>query len=371
MKHRNMSIWMAVAAGLCGCGEATVDSAAPTSESVRVEYRELWDVGTIVDEDPLLVTSMATLDIARAGNLFISDPTAGSVVVVDPMDGSLVRRIGRPGEGPGELATPGALEVREDGQLWVVNSHSYRFTVFDTAGAFIRRVPRADRATPSQGAQLHWADNFFWDIGYEGGEMVIRRVDSLGVVLESGPPLPPSDRPDFSGFLVGPITNEFREITRRYADIPTFTFLPDGTLWYGSVQSYSLRRFAPDGRVLDSISVPEGEMELSEAEKQEIRSALIGQGASWDDVRPARRQIAKVVPHPRGWFLFQRYDEFGAVGRTVDVVNPGEGVIGRIELSYPIHWRSRPTMRGDTLFYVGFGDLDVPHVVKAVVGPPS
>lgn len=360
---------MIVVGLLCsGCDrDETLALRAEGVVDAAVSYMQVWDVEATREGEPLLTTPVGVSDIASSGNLFIVDTSGGSVVVLDPRDGSLVRRMGRPGRGPGELASPGAIEVRDDGEVWVVNSHSFRTSVFDTSGVFRRRVPRIDRATPSQGAQLHWDGTGFWDIGYEADGMVVRRLNSDGEALSAGPPLPDNYRSPQVQALGPLMTDVFRQVQRRYLDLPTFSLLPDGSLWYGLTSSFSVERISADGDVIDAVRVPEAEFEFSAAERREVEDGLAAQGLRWDEASPVRRQIAKVIPHPGGLLMFQRYDEFGEVSRRVDVVKPKEGLIGSFELDYPIHWRSRPVMRADTLFYVGVGEYDVPHVVKAIV----
>jgi hypothetical protein len=71
------------------------------------------------------------------GTAYIPDPGAHAILVFD-RDLRLVRRIGREGEGPGELKWPCAVRMAPDGSLVVQDPDNHRVSCFSTAGAFLR-----------------------------------------------------------------------------------------------------------------------------------------------------------------------------------------------------------------------------------------
>ncbi len=71
------------------------------------------------------------------GQAFIPDPGAHAILVFD-RDLRLVRRIGREGEGPGELKWPCAVRMTPEGTLAVQDPDNHRVSYFSTAGAFLR-----------------------------------------------------------------------------------------------------------------------------------------------------------------------------------------------------------------------------------------
>lgn len=75
----------------------------------------------------------------EAGRLYALDRSAGHVVVID-QSGSLVRIVGRLGEGPGEFNRPDALVVWPDGRLVVADIGQNAYQVFTPAGEFQRLV---------------------------------------------------------------------------------------------------------------------------------------------------------------------------------------------------------------------------------------
>ena len=77
------------------------------------------------------------------GKLYVLDYGASRVVVIDPQ-GSLVRTVGREGEGPGEFGLAIQLAVWPDGRFAVSEVPRRAIHVFGPSGQFIRTLQRAD-----------------------------------------------------------------------------------------------------------------------------------------------------------------------------------------------------------------------------------
>ena len=81
---------------------------------------EVYRVGAAVTgQDWQQFGEIAEVAFDAAGNLYVFDRQAQRIFVVGP-DGHLIRELGRPGEGPGEFSTSGAMAVFADGRLVVV-----------------------------------------------------------------------------------------------------------------------------------------------------------------------------------------------------------------------------------------------------------
>lgn len=85
---------------------------------------------------PLSVVSRGRL--GPGGTLFIVDLEADGVIVIR-RDGSGAELLGRAGEGPGEFSNPAEVGFRGD-SLWVVDSGSYRISLFDSERRVVRTV---------------------------------------------------------------------------------------------------------------------------------------------------------------------------------------------------------------------------------------
>jgi len=85
-----------------------------------------------------------------AGRLYVLHEDLGRIDVFDTV-GTLLRRFGRRGSGPGELRIPGRLSVREDGTVWVIDYAKAALVVFDSTGAALPQVPFTATGNPFGG----------------------------------------------------------------------------------------------------------------------------------------------------------------------------------------------------------------------------
>ncbi len=106
-------------------------------------------------DDTVLVHTINTLLPGPDGLLYVVMRQQGNISVLNP-DGTLVRRIGRRGGGPGEFEGLNGYGWRND-SLWVLDATLGRLSWFDRAGEFLGSVPREPRrAWPtSTGGYLH------------------------------------------------------------------------------------------------------------------------------------------------------------------------------------------------------------------------
>ena len=145
----------AVALGLAvfaGCSR----DASPSSGDVA-----LGAVDTLVPAGSTELVHPA--EIAMAGGiLYVVDLGASAIIALDT-SGVVLRRIGRPGSGPGEFQGPRDLFVDRD-SLRLVDQGNGRIQVFATNGSFMRALPAPDAL---------------------GGDVSFR-VDGTGLVARNG-----------------------------------------------------------------------------------------------------------------------------------------------------------------------------------------
>lgn len=129
------------------CGDGGGDPGAGASDALSgpdrpLEWptREVFRIGGV--DAPAWAAFGDPVDVAfdAAGQLYVLDATAGQVVVVDTA-GSLVRTVGREGEGPDEFRFPGRMAVRPDGSLFVYDAGHGALLHFATDGTFVEQVP--------------------------------------------------------------------------------------------------------------------------------------------------------------------------------------------------------------------------------------
>lgn len=117
---------------------------------------EVFAVGGFEAPDWATFGSVTGMGFDSRGFLYVLDDQASTITQISP-EGDFVRTIGRPGEGPGELARPLALLVLADDRIAVVDIGHRGFVIFDAEGNWVENVP-VDMSTeglPVQGLTAH------------------------------------------------------------------------------------------------------------------------------------------------------------------------------------------------------------------------
>lgn len=78
------------------------------------------------------------LDVA-AGRLYAADYWNDRILVYDTAGGGIVRSVGEPGNGPGQLDSPGGVAVGPDGRLFVADFRNQRVQELEPDGTFVRQ----------------------------------------------------------------------------------------------------------------------------------------------------------------------------------------------------------------------------------------
>ena len=88
-----------------------------------------------------------TTDIAFGpnGRLFITDGYGNARVLEYTSDGKRVKQWGRRGTGPGEFHLPHAIQIDEEGTVYVADRENGRIQKFDLDGRFLSEIPNLGR----------------------------------------------------------------------------------------------------------------------------------------------------------------------------------------------------------------------------------
>ncbi|HEX7050569.1 MAG TPA: 6-bladed beta-propeller [Longimicrobiales bacterium] len=143
----------AAAVAVTGCGERVAAGAAtaeetgepavamPASRSIAFDSLFVLERRIQLEEpDSALITEIVGLDVDARGRLLVPDPTSGQVRVYAP-DGRLIRALGRPGKGPGELTQPMGAAFDAVGGVYVSEVGNPRITRFDASFALDTTFP--------------------------------------------------------------------------------------------------------------------------------------------------------------------------------------------------------------------------------------
>jgi hypothetical protein len=121
-----------------------IDNAYPVCRECKVELREVALLGS--PGDPASVSEEASGSLCAVGRLStgeyaVSGIVGGGEIFVYGPEGRVIRTIGSPGEGPGELSDWVRLVVGQEDTLYVLDGPQARLSVFTSAGAFVRSFP--------------------------------------------------------------------------------------------------------------------------------------------------------------------------------------------------------------------------------------
>jgi len=91
-------------------------------------------IGEMEGDLEYLMGDVQSIAVAADGTIYVLDAQGPELRAYGP-DGRFLRRLGRPGEGPGELKTPGAIAILSDQRLVVRDPGNGRIQVYGPDGA--------------------------------------------------------------------------------------------------------------------------------------------------------------------------------------------------------------------------------------------
>ncbi|MDE2795312.1 MAG: 6-bladed beta-propeller [Gemmatimonadota bacterium] len=111
------------------------------AEDRRLEatFEELYRIGSLSGQDWEQFGDVSTVAFDGAGRLYVLDGQVERIFLVDG-GGTLVRQVGREGDGPGEFRDITGMVAMEDGRLVVRDLTHRAYHVFDPNGDFERMV---------------------------------------------------------------------------------------------------------------------------------------------------------------------------------------------------------------------------------------
>ena len=125
-----------------------IDSTADTVSASTAGDVPAAAVRTLVQEmaiapgldDTTLFTDVRELRVDGQGRMWVYDPGPKQILLFSPT-GTLLKRIGRSGAGPGEFASDGGMAVLGDSGLAIWDSQNARITFIDSSGTYTHSWP--------------------------------------------------------------------------------------------------------------------------------------------------------------------------------------------------------------------------------------
>jgi 6-bladed beta-propeller len=141
MGRQVLPVWPIPVLLVAGCGHAGGPATPP-------EY-VLGPPAILVPEESGTLASPTGIALDSAGTLYVLDRMDKRIVRVAP-DGSITGRIGRSGQGPGELTDPLAFGVDAGDSVRVFDFGTGAIQVFSTGGTYVRQYRADIRGIPSR-----------------------------------------------------------------------------------------------------------------------------------------------------------------------------------------------------------------------------
>lgn len=322
---------------------------------------ELFRIGSIDAQGAERFGDFIALEADSTGTLFVADNQSSEIRVFGG-DGEHLRTFGRRGSGPGEFLDLIGLTRDPAGRLWAADFGNRRLVALDSLGGETEsRTLMGFRSEP------------WWG-----------RIDDQGtvhnVILLFLPPTPRlafvrDDSPEDTLYLppysvtqreVVTADGQQRLINVPHGDRPRWTLDGDGHLWFGTTDRYEIHRLAYDGDTMSTITGPARRVELTEEERARAIAgirATVGESAavdpSWVPAVRAAFESVSADDRRRVWVGSPR-----AGGRNGFEIFENDGrLIARANLPAEILPSSAPLIRGNRMYVIVRGELDVSYVV--------
>lgn len=272
-----------------------------------------------------------------AGNLFVLDRQASTVRVL-ASDGSLLRSVGAPGQGPGELGQTMGMTVLADGTVAVFDISRFGMVVYGPDGAWIRDVRVDPQAvgllTPpfvplpdhSFAAQVGGRLSTSASVQAEPGRPVVRialdvdAADPSTILTGWEPPEPESDgrTTSLSTSGGGSVALQMQRL-RGFTPALHMAALREGRLLTVDSTTYRIGVYAPDGTLQQTLSRPIAPVAVDPTIEEQERD----------------RRLRELESSPNSGTL--RIVSFGGGGGTMQAPDMSELMKKRIEdmIFYP------------------------------------
>lgn len=353
---------------------AAILIAAPGSASAQATVSEVLRIGG--DDGPYLFADIRGVAPGANGSVLVLEFRSQEIRLFDSQ-GKFVKLVARRGKGPGEISNANGLVAAPNGEIWVNDPASARFSVFSPEGSFLRQ-----HTLPINGFGYIWngmidTAGIVYDpvfVPSESGRK-FRRFRASGRVIDTIPartcePRAVGDAPSFRARG----KSHSGGMTIPFLPTPVLTWDRRGYSWCSSRDRYEVLQIrAVQGDTVRRVTLEAGTIPVSKPERDSaiarVRAFFKEMGAPEPDygripnVKPA---IETIDVDDRGR-LWVRRSTSDSRRTTFDVWEERATRPNTVIAPWRLSPYFPPVFRGDTLLTVALDEDDVPSVVRGVV----
>ena len=216
----------------------------PKGQPATLNLREEVTFGLGDNPDEAFSEVSASV-VDDAGTVYALDVKDRKIKVFDKT-GKFLRLIGKPGQGPGELGMPAAIQLTGDNNLVISDATNQKLSFFKLSGEHIKDVSTAGRlgfVSLSIDAQ----GNFL------GQELAIApgNAKMFYEIKKFAPDLKPLFTLDKIEFAI-PLPGSGKKLNALEM-ISVYQFDPAGNIYYGRSAAYEIKLYSPEGKHLRTI----------------------------------------------------------------------------------------------------------------------
>lgn len=220
---------------------------------------------TSPDDEDLSFQNLNYLVVDDAENIYVSDSKAGHILVFNK-NGEFVRKIGKRGEGPGELTFPLEIQILGQKELLVNDTGQAKVHFFTLDGEFIRQM--TTRQFP--GFRLPKADS----VGNVVVGYIIPGEPIKSILKKIDPELNPICEVVSSSFTTQPPIIDYFEMRWRTKYVWNVT-RNDEIVW-GNFNTYEIYVCDPCGKCIKRIVKEDDGISITKEEEKELIQEYFG-----------------------------------------------------------------------------------------------
>jgi hypothetical protein len=260
----------------------------------------LTAIDTLVTTTSEIIGGVYDLAVSPHGDVRVADYGFKHVVVVSP-DGTIKRRIGKPGPGPGEFSLPYVVSAGAD-SVRVFDVGTELVQVFGETGVVARSYRLGSLGL---GGGRDFRDDGYLAVAIDGREgAMILVLDAVGrqIAKFGNPVVPP-----VSGYDFAALKSEIREgrVPNSFRNTAVVKWAPDHSIYLAFLAEPQVRRYDATGTLLWTRKL--NDPVLRSARKNFVRKNIDEKNPS--RIHPLQYLTDLAVLHDNLWLLLNTEDE--------------------------------------------------------------